>query len=111
MVRVSLSITVEPYYFGHRGTGQNELKAWATLARLRNDFVTNRSQDAIVATLKSIVEDGNVTISLHNCASVAEPLLLGDHITGTSILFVFTMGNYLGRYKGDPNGEVTIFLR
>ena len=31
--------------------------------------------------------------------------------TGTSILLVVTMGNYLGRYKGDPNGEVTVLLR
>ena len=36
--------------------------------RLRNDFVTTRSQDAIV-------DNGNITVSLCNHASVAEPLI------------------------------------
>ena len=50
-------------------------KAWATLARLCNKFIAMPSQDIIIATLKSIVDDGHVTISLRNHASVAEPLI------------------------------------
>ena len=55
-------------------TGYPLAKVRATLARLRNDSVTKRSQDAIVATLKSIIDDRIVTISLRNRASVTEPL-------------------------------------
>ena len=50
-------------------------KAWATRTRLRNDLVTMRSRDAVVATLKPIVGDGNVAISLPNRASVPEPFV------------------------------------
>ena len=32
----------------------------------------------------------------------------GDHNTGTKILFFFTIGNYFGLSKGDPNSEMTL---
>ena len=35
-----------------------------------------RSQDAIIATLNSIVDEGDVMISLRNRVSVAEPLFI-----------------------------------